>query len=222
MNRPPRHRCAAPGLCRIALACALLLSIAGCRTTDNHSERQLRHAGLVEVAEVVPDAVLDIRYATTDNFTGQAVYPSSRCFLNRDAAHALALVQKDLKSQGFRLKVFDGYRPLSVQRRFWAILPNPDFVADPAVGSRHNRGFAVDVSLVTLDGLEVPMPTAFDDFSERAHPDYPDIPEEAARNRAILRRAMERRGFTIFPTEWWHFDYAGWEDKPVLDIPIPK
>lgn len=222
MNRPPRHGCAAPGFCRIALVCALLLSIAGCRTTDNHSERQLRRAGLVEVAQVVPDAVLDIRYATTDNFTGQAVYPSARCFLNRDAARALALVQEDLKSQGFRLKVFDGYRPLSVQRRFWAILPDPDFVADPAVGSRHNRGFAVDVSLVSLDGAEVPMPTEFDDFSERAHPDYPDISGEAARNRAILRRAMERRGFTIFPTEWWHFDYAGWEDKPVLDIPIPK
>ncbi|MBN2309186.1 MAG: D-alanyl-D-alanine carboxypeptidase family protein, partial [Candidatus Hydrogenedentes bacterium] len=110
---------------------------------------------LVELDRCIPDIVLDIRYATTNNFTGKVVYPEARCFLAKDAAIALAGVQEDLKEQGYRLKVFDGYRPLSVQRVFWKILPDPRYVADPSVGSKHNRGYAVDAALLTLDGSDV-------------------------------------------------------------------
>ena len=177
---------------------------------------------LIELHECIPDILLDIRYATTDNFTGKVVYPEARCFLNRDAACALAKVQEDLKQEGYRLKIFDGYRPLSVQRIFWEILPDPRYVADPEIGSRHNRGYAVDATLVALDGSEVAMPTEFDDFTERARSDYMDLPEEAIRHRELLHDAMKRHGFSPFETEWWHFDYQGYEDKPLLDIPFDR
>ncbi len=177
---------------------------------------------LVEISKCTTDIVLDIRYATTNNFTGKVVYPNSRCFLSKDAACALDTVQSELKSQGYRLKVFDGYRPLSVQWIFWKILPDPRFVADPRVGSRHNRGYAVDVSLVTLDGAEVAMPTEYDDFTEHARFDFAGIPEEARKNRAILRETMEKNGFEHFETEWWHFDYRGWQDKPLMDAAFDK
>lgn len=177
---------------------------------------------LVELEQCIPDIVLDIRYATTENFTGTVVYPEARCFLAKNAALALAGVQNTLKEQGYRLKIFDGYRPLSVQRIFWKILPDPRYVADPEVGSRHNRGYAVDATLLTLDGSPVAMPTAFDDFTERARSDFMDLPEEAIRHRSILHAAMKRHGFTPFETEWWHFDYLGWEDKPILDIAFDR
>ena len=175
---------------------------------------------LVELNKIIPDVVLDIRYATTNNFVGEVLYPSARCFLVKDAALALKEIQQDLKKQGYRLKVYDGYRPLSVQKRMWEILPDSRYVADPKGGSRHNRGYAVDVSLLDIDGNAVLMPTEFDEFSEKAHSDYMDIPEEAKKHRKILRDAMEKRGFTGIDTEWWHFDYKGYEGKPNLDISI--
>lgn len=177
---------------------------------------------LVELNGVIPDLLLDIRYATTNNFTGKIVYPSARCFLVRDAALALKEVQADLRGKGFRLKVFDGYRPLSVQRIFWSILPDPRYVADPSQGSRHNRGYAVDLTLTDLQGRAVAMPSEYDDFGKRADPAYMDLPQEAIRNREVLREAMEKQGFKRFATEWWHFDYRGWEDKPVLDISLDQ
>lgn len=175
---------------------------------------------LVEIVKVVPDIVLDIRYATPNNFTGKTVYPVARCFLVKDAALALAQVQADLKKLGYGLKVFDGYRPLSVQKIFWSILPDPRFVADPAAGSRHNRGYAVDLALVDAEGNDVLMPTPFDDFTERAGRGFMDLPREALAHRALLEAVMACRGFIPFPSEWWHFDYRGFEDKPNLDIPL--
>jgi D-alanyl-D-alanine dipeptidase len=177
-------------------------------------------AELVELKEVIPDIILDIRYATENNFVCEVLYPSARCFLAKDAALALKEVQENLKIQGYRLKVFDGYRPLSVQKRMWEILPDSKYVANPATGSRHNKGYAVDVSLVDINGNDLLMPTEFDDFSEKAQSDYMDLPEEAIKNRQILKEAMEKHGFNQLSSEWWHFDYKGWENKPNLDIPI--
>ena len=133
---------------------------------------------LVDVERVIPGIVLDIRYATTNNFTGQKLYPVARCCLRREAAENLKAVQEELRGIGLALKVFDGYRPLSVQKKMWAVFPHPGFVADPAKGSRHNRGAAVDLTLIKLDGTEVPMPTPFDDFTPKAHRDYMDLPAE--------------------------------------------
>lgn len=201
-------------------AAVLLLALlaGGCAATGRSATR----ADLVELVNVIPDIQLDIKYATTDNFTGKVVYPAARCFLIRDAAEALGKVQADLRSLGYRLKVFDGYRPLSVQRIFWSILPDPDYVADPAKGSRHNRGYAVDLTLTDLQGNEVAMPSGYDDFSERAHRDYLALPAEAIGHREILEQVMVRHGFIPFPTEWWHFDYRGYENKPNLDIPFDE
>ena len=207
---------------RLFLVITAFLIFSGCRLqTVAPAEEKLSSAELVELKTVVPDVVLDIRYATKNNFTGKTVYPSARCFLKKDAAYALLKVQNDLKTKGFKLKVFDGYRPLSVQKIFWKIMPNPDYVADPAKGSIHNRGYAVDLTLVTLDGKDITMPTPFDDFTPKAAANYMDLAPEAIKNRKILQDAMTKNGFAIFPSEWWHFNYSTDKPAPVLDIDIP-
>ena len=199
---------------RPAFSLVLLLTLCSCQPKPAHD--------LVELNRVIPDIILDIRYATTNNFVGEVLYPDARCFLARDPATALKKVQDDLKTRGYRLKVFDGYRPLSVQKRMWEILPDDRYVADPATGSNHNRAYSVDVTLLDSDGNEVLMPSSFDDFSARAHLDYMDCPEEAIRHRRILREAMERHGFSGIDSEWWHFNYKGYEDKPIMDISIEQ
>jgi len=201
-----------------ALCLCLVFLFSGCRPATFPSAAAAPE--LVELVKAIPDIVLDIRYATPNNFTGKAVYPVARCFLVKDAAQALAGVQADLKKLGYGLKVFDGYRPLSVQKIFWSIVPDPRFVADPAVGSRHNRGYAVDLSLVDASGHEVLMPTPFDDFTERAARAFMDLPKEALAHRALLEAVMSCHGFIPLPSEWWHFDYHGFDGKPNLDIPL--
>lgn len=175
---------------------------------------------LVDVLAVIPGLRLDIRYATSNNFTGRALYPVARCLLRRPVALRLAEVQKELTQMGLALKVFDGYRPWSVQKTLWEILPDDRYIADPAKGSRHNRGAAVDLTLVDAQGAELIMPTEFDEFSLKAHRNCLDLPEEAIKNRRFLEQLMARHGFTGLPTEWWHFDYQGWENFPISDIPL--
>jgi D-alanyl-D-alanine dipeptidase len=177
---------------------------------------------LVDIRQVNPHIRLDIRYATVNNFTHTRVYDEARCFLRADVAQRLSAVERDLEREGLALKVYDCYRPLSVQKKFWALVPDERYVANPAKGSRHNRGAAVDLTLVTPDGREVAMPTPYDDFTEKAHRDAKDVPSEAVRNRQILERAMVRHGFIPLPTEWWHFDGPGWESYPVLDVPFSR
>lgn len=173
---------------------------------------------LVPLASVNPRIRQEIRYATANNFTGRVLYDTAGCYLRLSVARALSRVQEDLEPLGLGLKIFDAYRPLSVQWELWAIVPDERYVANPAKGSRHNRGAAVDLTLVDSKGRELPMPTGYDDFSERAHRDYSNLPAEAVANRALLERAMIRRGFVPLPTEWWHFDAAGWERLPLLDL----
>lgn len=175
---------------------------------------------LVDVQSLIPDVRLDIRYAGSDNFAGRRLYPVARCLLRRSVAERLAEVQKELAGMGLALKLFDGYRPWSVQKLLWEVLPDERYVADPAKGSRHNRGAAVDLTLVDAEGRELPMPSAFDEFSEKAHRDFMDLPEEALRNRTLLEQVMARHGFVGLPTEWWHFDYEGWERFPISDVPL--
>lgn len=191
-------------------------------------EDQLEAAGLVELVRLEPGIVLDMRYATTNNFTGKAVYPSGRCFLLAGVAKRLIAVHKALKIDGYGLKVYDCYRPFAVQQRFWAIMPDERYVLEPrrengviVKSSRHNRGAAVDVTLVDAHGRELSMPTGFDDFSEKAHRGSLAASPEARRNSEILERAMLEQGFAPLPTEWWHFDGPGWQDAPPLDLPLP-
>jgi len=174
----------------------------------------------VDVRTLDPTIQLDVRYATANNFTGKVVYPCAQCLLIADVADRLARVNRSLRDAGLGLVVFDCYRPLSVQRKFWAVMPDERYVADPAKGSRHNRGAAVDVGLVDRDGRQLPMPSGYDDFSEKAHRDYMGASDEALRNRSILEDAMKKEGFIPLPTEWWHFDAPGWERYPISDEPV--
>ena len=173
-----------------------------------------RASDLVELTALDPTIKLDIRYATTRNFLGTPVYGQARAFLQRPAALALARVQKSLASDGYGLLVHDAYRPWYVTKIFWDATPvdKHEFVADPASGSRHNRGCAVDLTLYTLsDGRPVEMPSLYDEMSERAYPGYAGGPEEPRRLRELLRRHMEAEGFSVFQYEWWHFDYRDWK-----------
>ncbi len=176
----------------------------------------------VDISELDGSLILDIRYATSRNFTGKVMYPVVRCLLRRDAALRVIRVEQKLRTQGYRLIIFDGYRPLSVQKKFWNILPDERYVADPGKGSRHNRGAAVDVSLGDLAGHALAMPSDYDDFSEKAHRDYSGASGEAQRNCALLEAAMREEGFDPFPTEWWHFDAPGWERYPVSDFSLEE
>ncbi len=185
---------------------------------------------LVEVKNIIPNVVLDIKYATEDNFTKKKVYPSSRCYLVEPAVKALKAASDAFNKKGYRIKIWDGYRPLEVQRIFWkTVTPMfPDeterekYVADPKKGSRHNRGCAVDITLVDKNGKELDMGTGFDDFSEKAHRDYKDLDPIIAANRKLLEDTMKEEGFEGLPTEWWHFDYKKYKKYPLLDVAIDE
>lgn len=175
---------------------------------------------LVEIASLDPTIGLDVCYARSDNFIGRPVYSEARAFLQRPAAEALVRVHRSLERDGLGLLVFDGYRPWSVTKTFWDETPEPQrmFVADPAKGSRHNRGCAVDLTLMDrATGAALPMPSGFDEFTESAHADWEGASEPAKINRARLRAAMESEDFVVFPYEWWHFDHGSWQDYPVID-----
>jgi D-alanyl-D-alanine dipeptidase len=176
---------------------------------------------LVELALLDRGIHLDIRYATAANLAGRPVYAEARAFLQRPAAEALVRVNASLGKLGYGLLVFDGYRPWSVTKLFWDVTP-PDkreFVADPAKGSKHNRGCAVDLSLYSkATGGEVPMPSAYDEMSPRAYPTYVGGSAAEREARDLLRRAMEAEGFSVEPNEWWHFNYRDWSRYRLLDL----
>ena len=175
---------------------------------------------LVDLSTFIPGLALEVRYASTNNFMNRTLYPVAKAYLRRPAAEALRNVQTDLAKEGLALKVFDAYRPYRVTEMMWEPIKNPDFVADPAKGSRHNRGAAVDVTLVDQSGNELIMPTAYDDFSPRARHDFDDLSPAAIVNRAKLREVMTRHGFEPLPSEWWHYDFAGWQRFALMDVPL--
>lgn len=180
---------------------------------------------LVEIIKFIPSVKLDIRYATKNNFTGVAVYQQARAFARKPVVEALKEVQDELKKQGLGLKIFDGYRPYAVTVKFWEVTPlaKKAFVANPKAGSRHNRGCAVDLTIVELkSGKALEMPTAYDSFSEAASPTYENITPLQKENRDFLIKVMENHGFTVFKNEWWHYDFNRWEQFPLMDIPFEK
>jgi len=206
-----------------ALVAAMLMLASACAA---RAPRPLA-PDLVDITTVDPTIRLDLRYATRDNFTGVALYPAARCLLRRDAAERLARVQRRLQADGFGLLVWDCYRPLAVQERFWALVPDERYVARPQrengrplAGSKHNRGAAVDVTLVDAAGKPLAMPSGFDDFSERAHRDAANVKPAARANAARLESAMTAEGFQPLPSEWWHFDAPGWQGYELLDVPL--
>lgn len=181
---------------------------------------------LVELTTLDPTIRLDIRYATANNFTGRQLYAQGRAFLIKPAAEALVRTQRAARAQGFGLTIFDAYRPWRVTKALWDATPpgaKRNFVANPKRGSKHNRGCAVDLTLHALaTGEEVTMPSDYDEFSARADRSYNAAPAEALANRDLLERLMEVQGFRGASNEWWHFDFAGWADYPILDIPFEQ
>ena len=176
---------------------------------------------MIELTELSNTIKLDIRYATANNFVGRPVYTEARAFLQRAAAAAVVRVHEKLREQGLGLVIFDGYRPWAITKLFWEVVPEDKrkFVADPAKGSKHNRGCAVDLSIYNLGtGKLIDMPSGFDEFTERASPNYTGGTEKERANRDLLRSLMEAEGFSVNPNEWWHFDYKDWEKYAIYDI----
>lgn len=180
---------------------------------------RLGEAQLIDVHAVIPQIQVELKYATPDNFTGQIIYPFHNCLLLEETIAQLCKVQAVLEPMGLGLKIWDGFRPISAQWKFWELVPDPTYVYDPRKGGRHPRGTAVDLTLISKEGTELPMPSAFDDFSEKAHKDYKGATAEETANRELLRSVMEEHGFVGDKHEWWHFDLIGWEDYPVLQHP---
>lgn len=187
---------------------------------------QIIHSLVELYSQERPNILLDIVYATKNNFMGEVLYTQPRCFLHKNVLQALLNVADDLVKMGLGIKVFDGYRPIAVQKMMWDKIQDERFVANPyKMKGRHTRGTAVDLTLIDKKGNELQMPTPLDSFEDRAHSDYPDLPSPILQNRFLLRKMMEKHGFTHLPTEWWHYDIKGWEDEsmyPALDIPFEE
>ncbi|MBI4429798.1 MAG: M15 family metallopeptidase [Ignavibacteriales bacterium] len=176
---------------------------------------------LVEITKMDSTIKLDIRYATTNNFMNEVFYSQPRAFLQRSAGEAVVRAHRNLKTLGYGLLIHDAYRPWYVTKMFWDATPNDkrDFVADPAKGSRHNRGCAIDITLYELStGKAVEMPSGYDEFSERAFPTYPGGTSLQRWHRELLRVALEEQGFNVYEWEWWHFDYKDWRRYQILNV----
>lgn len=176
---------------------------------------------LVEIKKWIPNIKLDIRYATKNNFAKIPVYKQAKAFARLPVVEALRNVQNELNKSGIGLKIFDGYRPYSVTVKFYELASDKNFVANPKDGSRHNRGCAIDLTLINLKtGKELEMPTPYDSFAPEAAANYEKLSEQVLKNRALLINTMEKNGFKVLSNEWWHFDFNGWKNFELMDIPF--
>ena len=179
---------------------------------------QAQQSDFVRLKDLSEDFVLDMRYATANNFLKQQVYNCSECYLRKATAKALVKAQEEFKQHCYRIKLFDCYRPLSVQKKMWKILPGTDYVANPAKGSKHNRGAAVDLTLVDKNGKELNMGTGFDYFGKKAHHTYTDLPKEVLANRRLLKEILAKHNFKSIYSEWWHYEYRPEMQSKVEDF----
>lgn len=180
---------------------------------------------MTELKSLMPGLIYDLRYASTNNFMNRLMYPENTAvtFLRLPAAKALANIQAELNRQGLGLKIFDAYRPYSVTVKFWDLVKDERYVAHPAKGSGHNRGIAVDLTIIKLStGKELEMGTGFDNFSDSAHHTFTNLSEEVLQNRNLLRNLMEKYGFKIYPEEWWHYSLPDAAKYEILDLEFKK
>ncbi|WP_131538278.1 M15 family metallopeptidase [Pedobacter nototheniae] len=178
---------------------------------------------LIEIKKAIPNIKLDIRYATTNNFMKQVMYKQARAFARKPVVESLKRIQADLNKKGYGLKIFDGYRPYTITVAFYKKASDKNFVANPNKGSKHNRGCAVDLTLINLKtGKEIAMPTPYDSFAAAAAANYENVSAELKKNRNFLINAMQKHGFKVLPNEWWHFDFNGWQNYDLMDIPFEK
>ena len=183
---------------------------------DNQNE-------LVEIKKEIPSIVLDIRYATENNFMKQVMYQQAKAFARRPVVEALKRVQKILQARGLGLKIYDGYRPYAVTVDFYEKASDKNFVANPTKGSKHNRGCAIDCTLIDLKtGEELEMPTPYDSFSKAAAANYEDVSPQAKANRDLLISVMRKNQMNVLSNEWWHYDFINWRNFDLMDIPFEK
>lgn len=187
-------------------------------TQEITTEKEPENDEYVLVKKYIPDIYVELRYATENNFTGVKIYDFTEAYLRYGTVKKLAQVQKELKQQGYSLKIWDAYRPFEAQQKLWEVYPDPNYVANPANGmKKHNLGGTVDITMVAADGTVISMPTEFDDFSLKADRDYSDIEdEETVKNVMILQNAMENNGFTGYQGEWW--DYSDTVEYEAVDF----
>lgn len=206
---------------RFIATALIILTLSACANHPPAEAGNFRNSELIEINTLDSTIRLDVRYATTNNFTGRQVYREARAFLQRPAAEAMVRANLELRPMGYGIMVFDGYRPWSVTKKFWKLTPpsKRKFVADPKKGSRHNRGCAVDLTLYDLKtGKAVEMTSEYDEMSERSYPDYTGGTPEQRQRRDLLRSVMEKNGFKVYPYEWWHFDFNGWQSYRIQNI----
>ncbi len=180
---------------------------------------------MVELKSMIPGIVYDLRYATTNNFMHRKMYPAetNQTFMRLPAANALKKVQQELNAMGYGIKVFDAYRPFSVTVKFWELVHDERYVANPSKGSGHNRGLAIDLTIINIKtGKELNMGTGFDNFTDTAHHSFTKLSEEVLQNRNLLKSTMEKFGFKLFESEWWHYFLPGSDKYEILDIDLKK
>lgn len=213
---------------KLVIFTILIITLQSCGLTGNNASRSGSSLHIISdsksyLSEVQLDSnniivyltnylqpfTVDWKYATTDNFTKQILYTNPEAFLRLPAARALQAINLELKQKNLAIKLYDAYRPYSVTKKMWEIVPDERYAANPVKGSGHNRGIAVDLTLFDLTtGEEIAMPTGYDDFSEKAHHDYMQLDAEIISNRNLLRSVMERHGFKALETEWWHYYWS--------------
>ncbi|PWA04058.1 peptidase M15 [Flavobacterium psychrotolerans] len=172
----------------------------------------------VNLKDYSPDFMYDMKYASADNFLKSKVYDCAECYLRYKTVKALVDANQKFMKKGYRIKLFDCYRPVDIQKKMWAIVSNPEYVADPKKGSIHNRGGAVDITLVDENGKELDMGTPFDFFGEAASHDYENLPDEVKKNRRLLRNIMTHNDFRIFESEWWHYNLKNSRKDPLSNV----
>jgi len=175
--------------------------------TENISEARISDTSFINIKTLSNDFILDLKYATEDNFLHQKVYECADCYLRKNTALALMKANQELIKKGFRIKLYDCYRPLDIQKKMWKILPGTNYVANPKKGSKHNRGAAVDLTLVDSLGNELDMGTKFDFFGPEAHHTYLKHSKEVLQNRKLLKETLAKYNFKSIYNEWWHYEY---------------
>lgn len=175
-------------------------------TIHSQTDEMIADSSFVNLKDYSTDFVYDMKYATSDNFLKAKVYDCSECLLRFKTVKALVKANEKFMKKGYRIKIYDCYRPLDIQKKMWQIIPNPEYVANPAKGSIHNRGGAVDVTLVDSTGAELDMGTSFDFFGPEASHFYENLPDEVKQNRLLLKKIMRKSNFISFDSEWWHYN----------------
>lgn len=193
------------------LLCILLFTVScksqtGIIAVSTENQSVVNDTTFVNIKDYSPDFVYDMKYATSDNFLKAKVYDCAECFLRLKTVKAIIKANEVFMKKGYKIKFFDCYRPLDIQKKMWKIVPNPTYVADPAKGSIHNRGGAVDITLVDSDGKELDMGTPFDHFGMEAAHNYAQLSKKVKKNRALLKKVMTQNGFNSFDSEWWHYN----------------